>query len=1371
MTEAQDESTDLIANPDGTLTWRQHVRPVRAKVGGQWRLADASLERRPDGSVAQKASTFPMTFSGGGAGPLASMVKDGKSLSLAWPTPLPQPELNGSTALYRDVLPGVDLQILAETDGFAHHLIVKSREAAADPRLSQITYGLKTSGITLATDPAGGLAATDGSGAAVFTAAAPTMWDSRGITPSAQASVPKAGTPKAAGAAPRSADEGAPDGAAPAREPRKMPTEVTAGSIRLTPDAALLHSADTMFPVIIDPTFTDGWRNRWAVVFSATPSAAYPNGSGWNSDNPADEPRVGYNGTGNTRSYFEMNTHGLAGATIFSSTFHVEETHSWVCDPAAAGNTELWSTGPIVTAPTWSVQAPWNQLLDADQFAHGNPTFCPGVEGHDFTSDALRAVVQGVADRNEDSFTLGLRTPDNYLGNKNSFKRFKNNPYLEVTFNRRPSLDDYAAWLTPWVPGSASNVNVPCVSDPASWPTVGNNNIELTAKVSDPDGYVSAKFEAWDHDSGQPVLSTWADTASGTWAHTTLSTGGLRDGGRYKWHVEAEDGVAVTGFGRDCGFNLDRTAPTKPTVTSADGHSIEVADLPPRVERKVRFQSSDAFGLTGFCYSLNKRLPVVNSGCGGTWVPAGPDGTATVTILPTLWPTNRLTVQATDKGGNLSPYDGSDGGANSSTTLITTAPNNYVHDATDPGLTGDRPGDLTGDGQPDLIAADTAGELQLYTGRGDGTYDAARMVGKPGWSAALVTHRGDFASQTPGQTRDGYEDYLVKLGSRLYLYPGNGMGTPQEDLRTELLHPSAGDWTAATQLVATGNIDGVLGDDLIVKEGDKLVLYSGTAAGPLATETGTNKLKPGTVVSASGWSNYELLAPGDVNRDGIADLLARRTTVDPADSVEYGRLRLVPGTRPGGSAQGFQTGSPVSGSVYAATGFDPKHLPLVTSPGNAHGVVADTGNGYRQFTPTSGQENGDILATTPADQTASVTYTAADGSSKTTSCPTGCLLLYPGTPTGLAGPRLVAQGGLGATTALDGGSYLRLPVTSMTRAANGTLVAFKTAMDGSLWGTNQVTTTSAFVSWYSVGTPNAYTGTPAPILSSAAGGTVHALVRTRAGQIVDFSQSDPTTGFGPGVPVGSGAPAFAADPSVVLAANGTIVVSALDTAGDLWATNQTAVGGTYRSWYKVSVSGGLSGATAEVRSSAQGGTVHLFARTTDGHVAYFAQSDPGSGFSSGNYLGASSPVFVGDPTVTVAASGGMIVAAVDANGEIWAIDQAQAGGSFRSWYKITVSGGTAGAASIVLSSGEGGTVNIVARATNGRIAFFGQSGPTTGFSSGSYLGDPSMAFGGDPRVMLADNGSMIVTAVDASGTTWAIDQPAPGASFRGWYRV
>ncbi|WP_424886444.1 SCO4402 family protein [Streptomyces sp. SAI-126] len=55
-----------------------------------------------------------MVFSGGGAeDPLVRIGKDDESIALGWQGALPEPELDGATALYRDVLAGVDLKVTA----------------------------------------------------------------------------------------------------------------------------------------------------------------------------------------------------------------------------------------------------------------------------------------------------------------------------------------------------------------------------------------------------------------------------------------------------------------------------------------------------------------------------------------------------------------------------------------------------------------------------------------------------------------------------------------------------------------------------------------------------------------------------------------------------------------------------------------------------------------------------------------------------------------------------------------------------------------------------------------------------------------------------------------------------------------------------------------------------------------------------------------------------------------------------------------------------------------------------------------------------------------------------------------------------------
>ncbi len=64
--------------------------------------------------------------------------------------------LDGSTATYPEVLPGVDLAVAASVDGFSQALIVKTAEAAGNPELAQLDFGLKADGLTMKQDAEAG---------------------------------------------------------------------------------------------------------------------------------------------------------------------------------------------------------------------------------------------------------------------------------------------------------------------------------------------------------------------------------------------------------------------------------------------------------------------------------------------------------------------------------------------------------------------------------------------------------------------------------------------------------------------------------------------------------------------------------------------------------------------------------------------------------------------------------------------------------------------------------------------------------------------------------------------------------------------------------------------------------------------------------------------------------------------------------------------------------------------------------------------------------------------------------------------------------------------------------------------------------------
>ncbi|MFE2013949.1 hypothetical protein [Streptomyces sp. NPDC059491] len=1019
--DRREETAEYFANPDGSTTRRTYGEPKWTRSEGRWRLVDARLVKRADGSVAPAAPSFPIAFSGGGAQPLAMMVKEGKKLALTWPTALPAPVVEGNTATYASVLPGVDLKLIAEVDGFAQHLVVNNAEAAANPALRSIRMGVKADGVTLTEGPGDKLVAKDRNGETVFSAPGPKMWEQPKSGPEEKRNAAKA---KTASRQSSSTADAAPAAVRPDSAP--VAADVSGDTLTLTPDAKLLATAD-QFPLVIDPIFGGGTREKWAVIYDATPNAAYPNGSGWNSSTPADEPRVGYNGDGNTRSFFAMNTDGLSGATITDATFAVVQTHTWTCTVADAGATELWSAGGIANTPTWANQGPyWGSKLDSDAFAGGNDTFCPGDLGHDFKSAALTDFVQQAADGGWGTTVFGLRTPT--LGNTNTFKRFRNNPVLEVTYNYKPVVDSHAAYEGSWVPSGDGNKLIPCGA------AIGNSGIALTAKVRDPDGgNVDAIFSV-KNASGTAMSfspnSHWKRVTSGQWASVTMPAKNLPNG-TYTWSVYAADyegpGSASTA---SCSFTVDRVGPNLPVSVFdvSDGTAAGQATDKYQARKPVQLKFTNTVSdVVGYCWAMDHFVSVSSTRCAnGTWVNAGSDAanSATVTVTPSGYPSSTLYVVAYDAAGNHSPLDGGD-----ETVVLSTTKSEFVYDAgvtpVTPGTyPQDRRGDLNGDGFADFVATNPDGELLTYKGTGTlNNVAAAVQVGNGGWNGSLIGHRGDLQGfGSPTATPDGYEDFLVRLSNnRLYLYPGNGLGSPWVYARQELAHPSQADWKGLKQIVMPGNIDGKAGNDLITVEciwdassncaNAELLLYSGRAiAGGGQDQTDPFDFAHPVVLGNGGWRDFTNLAMDDLNGDGVGDIVGRY----PGD----GKLYLYPGCLDKPECPtGFKLGTR---SVYGSGGWNAR--PYLTSPGNIQGTVKSTSvtvndegtnktYNFKQFVPTPGEEYGDWWATTTADPDTPVDYVDANGTWTSRLCPTGCLLTYPGGPTTGRSPQITGSSG------------------------------------------------------------------------------------------------------------------------------------------------------------------------------------------------------------------------------------------------------------------------------------------------------------------------------------------------------------------------
>ena len=179
VTGSTTANESLMANPDGTLTFRQSVLPVRKLVEGAWKALDATLSVRPDGTVSPAIAAGTVVLSGGGGGPLARLGDQGRSLAFGLPVTLPAPVLSGPTALYRDVLPDVDLRVtVSEQGGFSEVLIVKSAKGAANPLLRQLKLSTTADGVTLSTDAVGNVTGRDRLGQVALSAPQARMWDS-----------------------------------------------------------------------------------------------------------------------------------------------------------------------------------------------------------------------------------------------------------------------------------------------------------------------------------------------------------------------------------------------------------------------------------------------------------------------------------------------------------------------------------------------------------------------------------------------------------------------------------------------------------------------------------------------------------------------------------------------------------------------------------------------------------------------------------------------------------------------------------------------------------------------------------------------------------------------------------------------------------------------------------------------------------------------------------------------------------------------------------------------------------------------------------------------------------------------------------------
>ncbi|WP_406447105.1 LamG domain-containing protein [Streptomyces sp. NBC_00876] len=599
---ANTDSSQVFANPDGTFTQEMNAAPVRAREDdGTWAPIDTTLVREADGSVQARNVTAPLTFSGGGSGDGLVRLEDrGHELALGWPTALPEPQLDGDTATYAGVLPDVDLQLTSLSSGYTSVLVVKTAEAAKNPALATIRMTVSGDGLDIVPTADGGFVARDADGSPVFESPAGRMWDSAGDTAAAAAGTSTSqldrttytadaqadSVPEEAGSEPLLDAGGEP---APAEGPSSgdavaaLPLKLTGTTLEITPDPALLHGEDTVFPLFIDPPIKPVTLGDWTALSSDGDKF-------WEFEGDKGVGRCsnygGYlcsSSPYTQRMYFEYPLSSIHGKKILDATMEVYQAWTFTCDPHWYDLNRV--DKGISSSTTWSSRPTAVDLMGDRIVAYGRGSLCSPSQPADWvrfsdnvgdeTNENLTTTLASYAANKTSQITFSLTAHDE--SDAGAWARFRNNAKLSVTYVSYPDKPT-SYGIQQGTTGRACNASTSPFATSDTTP-------KMLATVQSADGanaQLRASFEVWKADGSSRAW--YAASPSSDWvadnAPRDATSSTLPAQTDYRMRVKTQayyktdrgaTGVLDSAWSSWCYFRADTDSPPPPVVTSADG--------------------------------------------------------------------------------------------------------------------------------------------------------------------------------------------------------------------------------------------------------------------------------------------------------------------------------------------------------------------------------------------------------------------------------------------------------------------------------------------------------------------------------------------------------------------------------------------------------------------------------------------------------------------------------------------------------------------------------------------------------------------------------------------------------------------------------
>ncbi|MGW0885424.1 ricin-type beta-trefoil lectin domain protein [Streptomyces sp. NPDC002671] len=1000
-----DEFSTTVVTAAGKLRTVQHTEVQRVRKDGAWRTPDDRLTRRKDGTYAPAAALDSLVVSGGGSGPLATMTtKDGKQLSVGSPFPgaLPAPVIEGNSAVFRSVAKDTDLRVTAtKTGGFTTVLVLKSRTAAANPAVRALTFPTSTKGVALTADKTGALRARAGK-QTVFSAPTPRMWSASAPAGTrhpytgerrAAKGLSAAGGPKSPAGTPvwLSTAEGPAGDASSADMAVRAKGAVTragapgqrrSGTVTLTPNTALLDAKNTVYPVYVDPSWSNDARGKshHAWVMSAHPTTGNFDRTG---SADRDRPGVGFQGweaqTGVERGLYEFNLNGYAGAHVEYANLRVAQyiSSDWSCTTKYP--VQLYRAGAFDGGINWDNHRTYEWVDGKDIPGNGTQQACYSDIPVDFNITAPMRNALGDTGTPL-AFALVGREGS---GDKMAFKRFSYDATLSTQYDFPPNRpDNTRATPTPRRVTAAGGDS--CWDAPiGSYGWITDTRATLTSRVSSPNqGQLTEYVQLWDNSTGGNIVhQNWSGfVGTGQDASYTLPYGTLQDGHYYGWWAQGDDGLLRGPGSEPCHFAVDLTPPvfsfgdfTDPNTQFPPSGNGQVTNLRVGQQGSIPIKAQDpnpsgklASGLACVRWSFDAQFATYEQTCGS------PLNLSAITVKPTHWGTNTLYAKAFDEAGNQSQ----------------TASYSFYVPWTDGEVAF---GDTTGDARPDLLIPDAAGNLVTHgraTEAGNPSVPATGIAAPAGqapetgktWKDYRVSHRG---SRDPGLNTDDlfvHRDGPDGTSGKTLHYYANRLSDPGRfdlGLKTKLsrtncvggtascpgFHLGTGDaWQYTSQITPIGSVtdtrtpnrDVTGATGILAVESDNLWYYPTNTNGTLAAPN---------LVAQGGWNGVDLMVPGNTlavdattptapalwvrvrtagNGREAGDIYQYRLTTDVRDGLPtVTGVTASPATRIG---WGITTTQPI-GSDGDLTGDGVPDFWAVTDDGSIHVWPASTTNG------------------------------------------------------------------------------------------------------------------------------------------------------------------------------------------------------------------------------------------------------------------------------------------------------------------------------------------------------------------------------------------------------------------------------------------